>query len=130
MMTETPLILAIDAGALSIRCTLFGYDGSAIATSARRLDHRAPAPDWHEQDAEQIWRALLDALAELAAAHDLGHVAAVGLTNQRGTCLLWDRATGEPLGPAIFWSDRRMEPFVAALRDAGHALLVQVTTGA
>jgi glycerol kinase len=129
-MTESPLILAIDAGSFAIRCTLFGDDGGAVAASARRIDQRTPAPDWHEQDAEQIWRALLDALAELAASHDLGGVAAVGLTNQRGTCLLWDRATGEPLGPAISWSDRRMEPFVAALRDAGHALLVQVTTGA
>jgi glycerol kinase len=129
-MADTPLILAIDAGSLAVRCTLFGDDGGAVAACARRLEQRAPAPDWHEQDAEQIWRALLDALAELAASHDLGRVAAVGLTSQRGACLLWDRATGEPLGPAILWSDRRMEPFVAALRDAGHALLVQVTTGA
>jgi glycerol kinase len=129
-MTRSPLILAIDAGTLAVRCTLFSGNGQPVASSARRLEQHAPAPDWHEQDAEQIWRALLDALAELAIAHDLGDVAAVGLTSQRGTCLLWDRATGEPLGPAILWSDRRMEPFVAALRDAGHALLVQVTTGA
>src|SRR5262245_39655141 len=129
-MAESPLILAIDAGSFSVRCTLFGLDGAAIADSARRVEHRTPAADWHEQDAEQIWAALLDALGALVAKHDLAQVAAVGLTNQRGTCLLWDRATGEPLGPAIFWSDRRMEPFVAALRDAGHALLVQVTTGA
>jgi glycerol kinase len=129
-MADTPLILAIDAGSLAVRCTLFGGDGVAVATSARRLEQHAPAPDWHEQDAEQVWRALLDALAELATSHDLGQVAAVGLASQRGACLLWDRATGEPLGPAILWNDRRMEPFVAALRDAGHALLVQVTTGA
>src|SRR5262245_25675989 len=128
-MNETPLILAIDAGSFLVRCTLFGLDGTTIAESTRRLDRPAPAADWHEQDAEQIWTALLDALAALVATHDLAQVAAVGLTNQRGTCLLWDRATGEPLGPAISWSDRRMEPFVAALRDAGHALLVQVTTG-
>ena len=129
-MTETPLILGIDAGSLTVRCTLFGEDGGTLASSARRLEQRTPSPDWHEQDAEQLWRALLDALAELATTYDLGRVAAVGLTSQRGACLLWDRATGEPLGPAILWSDRRMEPFVAALRDAGHALLVQVTTGA
>jgi glycerol kinase len=129
-MAETPLILAIDAGSLAIHCTLFGDDGDAVAASARRLEQRAPAPDWHELDAEQLWSALLDALAELAASHDLRRVAAVGLTSQRVACLLWDRATGEPLGPAILRSDRRMEPFVAALRDAGHALLVQVTTGA
>src|SRR5262245_3944392 len=129
-MADTPLILAIDAGLSVIRCTLFGADGRTLAASARRLEQRTPAPDWLEQDAEQLWRSLLDALAELATSHDLGGVAAVGLTSQRGACLLWDRATGEPLGPAILWSDRRMEPFVAALRDAGHALLVQVTTGA
>jgi glycerol kinase len=129
-MADTPLILAIDAGAFMIRCTLFSADGDTVAAAVRRLDHSIPAPDWHEQDAEQIWRALLEALGELAAAHDLRPVATVGLSSQRGACLLWDRATGEPLGPAILWGDRRMEPFVAALRDAGHALLVQVTTGA
>ncbi len=129
-MPETPLILAIDAGSFSVRCSLFGLDGTAVAASAQQIERSTPAPDWHEQNAEQIWAALLDALAELSNSHDLAQVAAVGLTNQRGSCLLWDKATGEPLGPAIFWSDRRMEPFVAALRDAGHALLVQVTTGA
>src|SRR5262245_29795898 len=129
-MTGSPLILAIDAGTFAVRCTLFGGDGEVVSSCMRRLEQQAPAPDWHEQDAEQLWSALLDALTELAASNDLGRVAAVGLTNQRGTCLLWDRATGEPLGPAILWNDRRMEPFVAALRDAGHALLVQVTTGA
>jgi glycerol kinase len=129
-MSDIPLILAIDAGSFSIRCTLFGYDGAAVASGSRRIEHSTPAPDWHEQDAEQIWGALVEVLAELAADYDLGRVAAVGLANQRGTCMLWDRANGEPLGPVISWSDRRMEPFVAALRDAGHALLVQVTTGA
>ncbi|HEX9374316.1 MAG TPA: FGGY family carbohydrate kinase, partial [Roseiflexaceae bacterium] len=129
-MSDIPLILAIDAGSFSVRCTLFGYDGAAIASGSRRIAHSTSAPDWHEQDAEQIWGALVEVLAELAADYDLGRVAAVGLANQRGTCMLWDRANGEPLGPVISWSDRRMEPFVAALRDAGHALLVQVTTGA
>src|SRR5262245_52557223 len=105
-MADTSLILAIDAGSLAIRCTLFSVDGDTLAVCARRVEQRTPAPDWHEQDAELLWRALLDALAELAASHDLGRVAAVGLTSQRGTCLLWDRATGEPLGPAILWSDR------------------------
>ena len=113
-----------------MRCSLFATDGALAGSAARRLDHRTPAPDRHEQDAGQIWGALLESLAELAAQHDLARVGAVGLTNQRATCLLWDRATGEPLGPAIFWGDRRMEPFVAALRDSGHELLVQVTTGA
>ena len=129
-MATAPLILAIDAGSFSLRCSLFALDGTLAGSAARRLDHRTPAPDRHEQDAGQIWGVLLEALAELAAQHDLARVGAVGLTNQRATCLLWDRATGEPLGPAIFWGDRRMEPFVAALRDSGHELLVQITTGA
>jgi glycerol kinase len=128
-MAVSPFILAIDAGSFSVRCALFTERGELVASSARRLTYTTPAPDWHEQDANQIWAALLDALAELAAQHDLGRVAAVGLTNQRATCLLWDRATGEPLGPAIFWSDRRTEPFIAALRESGHELLVQVSTG-
>jgi glycerol kinase len=128
-MTLSSLILAIDAGSLSMRCTLFAEDGGLVASSARRLTSTIPAQDRHEQDANEIWQALLEALAELAASNDLARVVAVGLTNQRGTCLLWDRMSGEPLGPAIFWSDRRTEPFIAALRESGHELLVQVTTG-
>jgi glycerol kinase len=72
---------------------------------------------------------VLSALGELGERHGLGRVAAVGLTNQRATCLLWDRASGEPLGPAIFWADRRTESAIAALRDSGHELLVQSATG-
>src|SRR5262245_55866519 len=128
-MDDTPLILAIDVGSRFVRCTLFATSGAAVAGSGRRLSSTTPAPDWHEQDANAIWAALLEALQELAAQHDLGRVAAIGLTNQRATCLLWDRATGEPLGPAIFWRHRRTEPFIAALRDSGHELLVQVSTG-
>jgi glycerol kinase len=128
-MVAAPLILAIDAGSLSLRCSLFAQDGQLVGGSARRLSSTAPAPDWHEQDAAAIWDALLEALAELASGHDLARVAAVGLTNQRGSCLLWDRASGDPLGPVISWSDRRSDPFIAALRDSGHELLVQVTTG-
>jgi glycerol kinase len=128
-MTLSPLILAINAGSHSLRCSLFAEDGGPVATSARRLASTSPAPDWHEQDAAAIWEALLGALADLAANHDLARVVAVGLTSQRSTCLLWDRASGDPLGPAIFWSDRRSEPFIAALRESGHELLVQVTTG-
>lgn len=128
-MARHPLILAVDAGSVSLRCSLYTPDGTLAGTARRRIDHHTSAPDWHEQDAGQIWGAFHDALADLAAQHDLARVGAVGLTNQRGTCLLWDRATGEPLGPAIFWSDRRTEALVTALRDSGHALLVQVTSG-
>jgi glycerol kinase len=128
-MLDSPLILAINAGSRSIRCSLFAEDGALVNSSTRRLASATPMPDWHEQDAGAIWDALLEALTDLAASYDLARVVAVGLTNQRSTCLLWDRAGGDPLGPAIFWSDRRSEPFIAALRESGHELLVQVTTG-
>jgi glycerol kinase len=112
-----------------MRCSLFAEDGALVSSSVRRLATATPATDWHEQDAGAIWDALLEALAELALSYDLARVVAVGLTNQRSTCLLWDRAGGDPLGPAIFWSDRRSEPFIAALRESGHELLVQISTG-
>lgn len=128
-MAGSPLILAIDAGSFSVRCTLFALSGAVRAYAQRRIDQTLPAPDWHEQDAAAIWSALLDALRELDAQHDFQRVCAVGLTNQRGTCLLWNRATGAPLGPAIFWSDRRTEPTVAALHAAGYTEFVQTTTG-
>jgi glycerol kinase len=128
-MKMSPLILAINAGSRSMRCSLFAEDGALVSSSVRPLVSANPVSDWHEQDAGAIWEALLAALTELAAGYDLARVVAVGLTNQRSTCLLWDRVDGDPLGPAIFWSDRRSEPFIAALRESGHELLVQVTTG-
>jgi glycerol kinase len=128
-MAESPLILAIDSGSLEVRCTLFETSGASVAGARRGIATYLTAPDWQEQDAGQIWAAVQEGLGELAAQFDLGRVAAVGLTNQRATCLLWDRAGGDPLGPAIFRADRRSAPFMAALRDSGHELLVQITTG-
>src|SRR5262245_12257401 len=117
-MIDSPLILAIDAGSRLMRCTLFADDGARLANSTRRLPSRAPAQDWLEQDAGAVWDALGQALAELAAEYDLARVGAVGVTSPRGTCLLWDSVSGEPLGPAILWSDRRTDPFIAALRES------------
>jgi glycerol kinase len=128
-MPDSPLILALDAGSLSARCTLFDTRGVVVASTTRRLATRTPSADWQEQDAGAIWAALLSGLGDLGERHDLGRVVAAGLTNQRATCLLWDRASGDPLGPAIFWADRRTEPAIAALRDSGHELLVQSATG-
>ena len=78
-MALSPLILAIDAGSRSMRCSLFAEDGALVSSSVRRLASATPAPDWHEQDAGAIWDALLEALAELAASYDLARVVAVGL---------------------------------------------------
>src|SRR3954468_18260801 len=99
-MTLSPLILAINAGSRFVRCSLFAEDGGLVSSSVRRLMRATPMPDWHEQDAGAIWDALVEALADLAASYDLARVIAVGLTNQRSTCLLWDQAGGDPLGPA------------------------------
>lgn len=129
MNTNAELILAIDLSATTIRCTLFAFDGTTVTSSAHPIELNNPAPDCYELNPEQIWNALLDILADLMQQYDLSQIAAVGIVSQRSHCLLWDKATGEPLGPALAWNDRRTEPFVAALRDAGHALLVQVTTG-
>jgi glycerol kinase len=123
------LILAIDVGSRIVRCALFALDGRTLAEAEQPLERSQPAPDWHEQDASVVWHALLDALAELNTRNRLRRVTAVGLSSHTAACLLWDRMTGEPIGPAILWRDRRAEPLVEALRRAGHSLLVQATTG-
>jgi sugar (pentulose or hexulose) kinase len=69
-MPDSPLILAIEAGSLSVRCSLFDPTGAIVGASARWLAIRTPAPECQEQDANEIWMALLDALTELAADHD------------------------------------------------------------
>ncbi|MBM4225703.1 MAG: glycerol kinase, partial [Gammaproteobacteria bacterium] len=124
-------ILALDQGTTSSRSTLFDHAGNIVATAQREFTQHFPQSGWVEHDALEIWdtqRATIDDVLKKAAAKP-GDVAAVGITNQRETTVLWDRATGLPIAPAIVWQDRRTAETCAALRAAGHEAEVTRRTG-
>ena len=124
-------LLALDQGTSSSRSIVFDGEGHIVAMAQREIRQIFPNPGWVEHDPNEIWESQLatarEALAKAGiAAKDL---AALGITNQRETTVVWNRKTGEPIHNAIVWQDRRAEPTCAALRDAGHAALVQARTG-
>ncbi len=122
------LVLALDQGTTSTRAIAFRAPSLVPVAQARRdLIQHYPADGWVEHDPRDIVR---DSLAVLrAVATDHRRIAAIGIANQRETTLLWERATGRPLGRAIVWQDRRSEPLCAALRAAGHEPFVTARSG-
>ena len=126
-----PFILAIDQGTTSTRTLVFDAAHRVIASAQAEFPQHYPDDGWVEHDAEDIWRDTLATMRGALAKAGLSaaDIAAIGITNQRETVVLWDRATGEPLHRAIVWQDRRTAPVCAELRAAGHEPLVQARTG-
>jgi glycerol kinase len=128
------LLLALDQGTTSTRAILFDAAGAPLATASRPLRQGYPADGWVEHDAEEIRLACSAVLHEAVAAgqtagHDVARIAAIGVTNQRETVAIWDRATGRPIGPAIVWQDRRTAALCERLRAQGHEDDVTARTG-
>ncbi|HEX7849366.1 MAG TPA: FGGY family carbohydrate kinase [Sphingomonas sp.] len=115
-----PLILAIDQGTTNTKALLVAPDGSVRLTRARQMQIDYPKSGWAEQSASDIWESVVALIAELAAAADPADIAAVAISSQRETIVLWDAETGKPLGPAVLWQCRRSADRCAALRAAGH----------
>ncbi len=130
-MTAPRTVLAIDQGTTSSRAMLFDKSGRPVGQAQKELAQHFPRPGWVEHDPEDIWRDTLavveGALAEGKVAVE--EVAAIGITNQRETVLLWDRASGEPIHKAIVWQDRRTAPLCDRLRKEGHEQLAQDRAG-
>jgi glycerol kinase len=126
-----PLILALDQGTTSTRAILFTAAGEALAEAGRPLQQHYPHDGWVEHDAEEIFEASVAVLREAVekAGRRMDEVAAIGVTNQRETVVLWDKTTGRPVHRAIVWQDRRTEPLCAQLRDGGHEPRVTEITG-
>ncbi len=126
------LVVALDQGTTSTRAIAFrAPDLVSVATARRELAQHFPASGWVEHAPEDLVghsRIVLREVLEMAGAEP-GEVAAIGITNQRETTLLWDRRTGRAVHPAIVWQDRRTEPACAALRAGGHAALIGARTG-
>lgn len=123
-------ILALDQGTTSSRAILFDHSGAAAAVAQQEFAQVFPQPGWVEHDAREIWATQLAVARECIARAGKGvRIAAIGITNQRETTLLWDRRTGEPVANAIVWQDRRTAGFCDGLRAAGHEERFQQKTG-
>lgn len=123
-------ILAIDQGTTSTRAIVFDLDFQPKATAQVELQQHYPQPGWVEHDAEEIWAATVKVCREaIEQAGGAANIAAIGITNQRETTVVWDRKSGAPLHKAIVWQDRRTSDVCAALREGGHEKQVQQTTG-
>jgi glycerol kinase len=124
-------ILTIDQGTTSTRALVFDCARQVIGLAQREFAQHYPADGWVEHDAEDIWRDCLGVVAEAVARAGLtaADIAAIGITNQRETVVLWDRATGAPVHRAIVWQDRRTADTCAMLRAGGHEPWVQQKTG-
>ncbi len=126
-----PFILSLDEGTTSARGVLYDQTGHAVAMESNPIACSYPHPGWVEQDALEIWRAQLSATQRtLAKANVPGRdVAACGVTNQRETTIVWERATGKPVAPAIVWQCRRTAGFCAELAASPDAAKITATTG-
>ena len=124
-------ILAIDQGTTSTRAVLFDAEGNPLAQAQRELGQHYPQPGWVEHDAEEIWRSVLDTCRAVLAEKKLAarDIAAIGITNQRETTVLWERKTGRAVARAIVWQDRRTAGRCAELAALHHAELVRARTG-
>src|SRR3954465_15192224 len=124
-------VIAIDAGTTGVRAFAVDELGRPRAHAYREFPQHFPQPGWVEHDANDIWRVttetLVDVARELGAAGQTG--AAIGITNQRETVVVWEVSTGRPRHRAIVWQDRRTAARCDQLRDAGHEPLIRRKTG-
>ena len=125
------VVVAIDAGTTGVRAIAFDHSGAHLTSSYQEFNQYVPQPGWVEHDAEEIWSAIHSVLSDLGSALQTLEqtVAAIGITNQRETVVVWDRTTGRPLHRAIVWQDRRTADFCAQLESDGVLPLVRSTTG-
>jgi glycerol kinase len=127
---DPDLILALDEGTTSARSIVFDRSGATVAVAQREFEQRYPSPGDVRHDAEAIWQAQLATAREvIERAGGVDRIAAIGVTNQRETAVVWDRATGQPVADAIVWQSRVTAPFCDDLRRAGHESLVRARTG-
>ncbi len=124
-------LLALDQGTSSSRSIVFDAAGRIVSMAQREFRQIFPQPGWVEHDPVEIWRTQLATAREALAGAglDARSISGIGITNQRETTVIWERATGRPIHNAIVWQDRRTEPICRQLRDAGLAEVVAARTG-
>ena len=124
-------IMAFDAGTTSNRCILFDQQGQIQSAAQKEFTQIFPKPGWVEHDAREIWATQLgvavEAMGKLGAS--AADVAAIGITNQRETTIVWDKSTGEPIHNAIVWQCRRTSEYCDSLKDRGLTETIRTKTG-
>ena len=125
------LLLAIDQGTTGTTVLVMDTEGRTLARHTEEFPQHYPQPGWVEHDAEEIWRSVNVAADRVlsSGAVDKARIAAIGITNQRETTVLWERASGKPVANAIVWQDRRTADTCKRLRDEGRLELVKTRTG-
>jgi glycerol kinase len=126
-----PHVLALDQGTTSSRAILFDHDGAVVAVAQREFQQIFPKPGWVEHDPDEIWASQIAVATEVLGRARIRprDVAAVGITNQRETAIVWDRATGRPIHNAIVWQDRRTAEMCDRLKADGFEPLVRDRAG-
>jgi glycerol kinase len=124
-------ILALDQGTTSSRAILFDQEGLILSTAQKEFTQIFPTPGWVEHDPMEIWSTQIGVASEVISKHgiDKFDIAAIGITNQRETTVIWDRLTGMPIYNAIVWQDRRTADFCDQLKSEGKQALIQEKTG-
>ncbi len=124
-------LLALDQGTTSSRAIVFNDQGSVVASAQREITLSTPHAGWVEQNALELWQTQIGVAQQAIVKAGLlaQDIAAIGLTNQRETTIVWHKKTGQPIAPAIVWQDRRTADWCESLRLAGHEPLVQQKTG-
>jgi glycerol kinase len=128
-MSAARQLIAIDQGTSSSRTVIFDQNATVVASSQQEFPQEYPQPGWVEHDPEAIWASVLKVSKEALSASDPGAIAALGITNQRETTLIWDRETGECVHHAIVWQDRRTADYCQKLKDQGAEEAVIRKTG-
>ncbi len=126
-----PYVLALDQGTTSSRAIVFDHDGAVVEVAQKEFRQIFPQPGWVEHDPQEIWATQIAVAIEALGRAQLRprDLAAIGITNQRETTIVWDRDTGQPVCNAIVWQDRRTAEFCDRLKAAGHEALVAERTG-
>ena len=124
-------ILALDQGTTSSRAIIFNKSGAIMATAQKEFTQFFPEPGWVEHDANEIWSTQFGVAAEAVtkAGLSMDQIAAIGITNQRETTVVWERATGKPIYNAIVWQDRRTAAFCDELKAKGYDNIIREKTG-
>ncbi len=124
-------ILSLDSGTTSNRAILFNHSGDIVATANQEFEQHYPQPGWVEHDANLIWKTQLAVIKTLMSKQNVKaqEIAAIGITNQRETTVIWHRETGEPIAPAIVWQDRRTADMCQLLKEKGFESMITAKTG-
>ena len=124
-------IMALDEGTTSCRAILFDHEGRMVSVAQHEFRQYYPKPGWVEHDANEIWACQIGVAAEAMVKLSVTSedIAAIGITNQRETTIVWDKNTGEPVCPAIVWQCRRTAEYCDDLRAKGYTEMIREKTG-